>query len=67
VQSVLQALRQGQVLHRSHSHNGGVWFLTNGRRVTDEVAQLVITDVRVIGCDDRLFVNTQQTFKYVEN
>src|SRR5262245_1361150 len=67
--AVLTAMReQGQALHRGHERSGERWWLSNGRRVLPEVAELVVNHANVVGCGDTLFENLcPQTFRYADS
>jgi hypothetical protein len=64
---VISCMRAGATLHLTFGRNGPVWSLSDGRKISDEVARLVTTDHRVIGVGDALFQGmTAQSFRYVE-
>jgi hypothetical protein len=47
-----------------YTRNGRVWCLSGGRRIADEVTQVVIQNV--VGVDDALFADAQaQTWRWV--
>jgi hypothetical protein len=63
------AERQLLQLHHRHEWYGPTWWLSDGKRVADEVAQLVIKNPAVVGVGDALPLGTDvpaQTFRYVE-
>jgi hypothetical protein len=62
---VLAAMRAGAALHLSYTRHGRRWTLTSGRRVSDEVARLVIASSSVVGVGDALFRGVlSQTFRW---
>jgi hypothetical protein len=67
--TTITAMRGGQALHHRHEWYGPTWWLSDGKRVADEVAQLVIKNPAVVGVGDALPLGTDvpaQTFRYVE-
>jgi hypothetical protein len=52
--AVIYAMRHGQTLHRHHAWYGAVWSLSNGLRVKDEIAQIVVQDPTIVGDGDAL-------------
>jgi hypothetical protein len=40
--ATLSAMKKGQALHRHHAWYGPAWFLTDGRSVPAEIAEIVI-------------------------
>jgi hypothetical protein len=63
---VIEALRDGDSLHLHHGRQGAVWWLSNGKRVDDEVAQLVIKSPSIVGVGDALPLGADvppQTFR----
>jgi hypothetical protein len=63
--SVLSAMQRGQKLGVWFDRQGAHWKLSEGRRVPDDVARLVVKDERVISVGDALFADmTPQTFRY---
>jgi len=63
---VITAMSRGASLHLTYSKDGSDFTLSNGMRVTPEVALLVVNDVRVVSVNDGLFPATPQTWRYVE-
>jgi hypothetical protein len=67
VTSVLAAMRRGEALHMEFAWYGRVWCLSGGRRIDNEVAQVVIKNARVADVGDALFSNAPaQTWRWVE-
>jgi hypothetical protein len=68
---VISCMRAGATLHLTF-RNGGrksqpEWMLSDGQRISSEVARLVINDHRVVSVGDSLFQGmTGQTYRYVE-
>jgi hypothetical protein len=64
-QLVLAEMRDGCALHLQHTPAGPSWVLSNGHRISDIVARLVITSSSVIDCGDALFAGVpSQTFRW---
>jgi len=63
---VISAMSRGASLHLTFTRRGSDFMLSNGIRVTPEVALLVVNDVRVVSVNDGLFPTTPQTWRYVE-
>ena len=68
--AIIAAMSAGQALHLHHSRNGAVWWLSrSGKRVDDEVAQLVVRNPAIISGDDALPLGTDipsQTWRYAD-
>ena len=63
--SIIAAMRGGAALQLHFAASGPAWMLTDGTRVHDEVAKLVINHPDIIGCGDGLFRGlVSQTFRY---
>jgi len=59
--------KEGQALLCSFERSGPVWWLTDGRAVSPEIAKLVIVDADVGPVGDALFQDMPaQTFRFVE-
>jgi hypothetical protein len=63
---VITEMARGASLHLAFTRHGSDFMLSNGTRVTPEVALLVVNDVRIVGVNDGLFPATPQTWRYVE-
>jgi hypothetical protein len=64
---IISCMRAGATLHLTYRRNGPVRSLSDGRRVSDEIAQMVIVDRRVAAVGDSLFRGmTSQTYRYTE-
>jgi hypothetical protein len=62
---VMAAMRKGQALHCSFERGGPVWWLSDGARVSPEVAKLVVDHVQTISVGDGLFRGgTAQTYRF---
>ena len=46
--AVLAEMRTGATLHLQHTERGLCWVLTNGRKVSDHVARLVVASASVV-------------------
>jgi hypothetical protein len=46
VSTVLAAMKHGEALHMEYVWHGRTWRLSGGRRIPDEVAQIVIQNAR---------------------
>src|SRR5262245_53346990 len=64
--SVIAAMAAGATLNLTFTKTGSAWTLSDGTRVTPEIALMVANDVRVVGVNDGLFPVTPQTWRYVE-
>jgi hypothetical protein len=68
--ATIAAMHAGQALHLHHGRNGPVWWLSrSGKRVDDEVAQLVIKNPAIVSVGDALPLGsniTAQTWRYAE-
>jgi hypothetical protein len=63
--SVLSAMERGQHLNVWFDRQGAHWKLSEGRRVPDDVARLVVTSEHVVSVGDVLFKNlTPQTYRF---
>jgi hypothetical protein len=63
--SVLAAMKRGEALHLEHRWHGAFWWLSGGRRLTDDVARTVIADPNVVSVDTALFDGMRpQTWRY---
>lgn len=68
VATVLAAMQRGEALHHERMWYGGIWWLSNGRRITDEIAQVVIQNANVTGVGDALFHGARsQTYRWIES
>jgi hypothetical protein len=67
VTKTITLIRIAQSLHLQFDHRRGpLWSLTNGTRIADEIARLVITNANVTSVGDTLFHNLpSQTYRYV--
>ena len=63
---VITEMSRGASLHLAFTRHGSDFTLSNGIRVTPEVALLVVNDVRVVSVNDGLFSTTPQTWRYCE-
>jgi len=63
---VITAMSRGASLHLAFTRHGSNFTLSNGIRVTPEVALLVVNDVRVVNVNDGLFPTAPQTWRYCE-
>jgi hypothetical protein len=62
---VLADMRAGATLHLQHAKAGPQWALSNGRRVANDIAQLVIASASVVGVGDSLFNDAaSQTWRW---
>jgi hypothetical protein len=63
---VTLAMRErGLTLHCSQERPWWRWWLSNGQRVTNSIAQLVISDLHIVGVGDTLFDGAcSQTFRH---
>jgi hypothetical protein len=67
IAAVLGAMRAGRALRLHFGSSGAQWRLTNGMRVTPEVARIIISDPHVTPCDGTLFREcAAQTWRYTE-
>jgi hypothetical protein len=68
--AAIEIMRHGSALHCQHDCYGAVWWLSEGgQRISDEIAQLVITNPAIAGVGDALPLNIDipsQTWRYVE-
>jgi hypothetical protein len=63
--TVLAELQRGSTLHLAFIGRKPTWTLSNGRRVADEVAELLVKSASVIGDQDSLFDGAPaQTFRW---
>jgi hypothetical protein len=61
----LRAMKKGAALHYQHTSTGPRWSLSNGLRLSAEVARGVIADPNVVAVDLALFRDsTAQTWRY---
>jgi hypothetical protein len=66
VDRVLRDMAAGHALHLTHAEGGPIWRLSDGKRVTNSVAMLVVASVRVAGVGDSLFDQSlSQTFRWL--
>jgi hypothetical protein len=57
---------QGQALHVSHEKPKDIWWLTNGSRVSPEIAKLVIVHPDIASVGDAPFGGTPgQTYRHI--
>jgi hypothetical protein len=61
---VITAMSRGAFLYLTHTKRGAQYTLSNGTRITSEIAELVVRDVCVHGVGDGLFQTTHQAWKY---
>jgi len=62
---VLRAMQHGCSLHLHYTTSGPQWALSDGRKVSARVAQLVTTSSSVVGCGDALFEGARtQSFRW---
>ena len=62
---VLRAMQHGCSLHLHYTTSGPQWVLSDGRKVSERVAQLVTTSASVVGCGDALFEGARsQSFRW---
>jgi hypothetical protein len=62
---VLREMEAGCSLHLTHATSGSVWRLSNGRPVSDSVANLVVASGSITGVGDCLFRDMRsQTFRW---
>jgi hypothetical protein len=70
VTRTIAAMARGEALHHHHDRFGPVWWLSrSGKRVRNEVAQLVVKNPAVVGVGDALPLGTEipsQTWRYAE-
>jgi hypothetical protein len=64
VAHTITAMSRGAFLYLTHTKRGAQYMLSDGTRITSEIAELVIRDVRVHGVGDGLFQTTHQAWKY---
>jgi hypothetical protein len=66
----IDAMRHGQALHHQHDRNGPLWWLSkDGRRISNEIAQLVIKNPAIVGVGHTLPLGADipaQTFRFAE-
>jgi hypothetical protein len=68
VTMVLNAMRHGAALYKMFTPSGTVWTLSNGCRVSTQVAAVVIVDPDIASVGDGLFDDgSTQTYRYVSN
>jgi hypothetical protein len=66
VLATLSAMKKGQALHRHHAWYGAAWFLTDGRTVPAEIAEIVIKNKQIASVGDSLFADTPaQTYRWI--
>jgi hypothetical protein len=65
--SVLTKLMRGQSLNLSFERGERRWRLSNGERVGDDIARIVVVDHRVVGTDTLFKGLPPQTFRFVED
>jgi hypothetical protein len=65
--TVLTAMeRHGLTLHLHFSNSGPTWTLSNGVRVPPDVAQIVTSNLNVVGVGDTLFPGgVSQTWRFI--
>lgn len=65
IASALKAMRSGAALHLDHTPKGPPWQLSNGPRLTADVARVVVANPDVVAVDHALFRNTKaQTWRF---
>jgi hypothetical protein len=68
---VFEAMRAGQTLHRHHAWYGPIWWLSkDGKRIADEVAQLVVKNPAIADVSDALPLNADvpaQTWRFIQD
>jgi hypothetical protein len=64
---VIAAMRNdGFALHCSFERSGDMWWLSNGTRVSPEVAKLLVINSNIVSVGDALFCNASgQTYRFV--
>jgi hypothetical protein len=68
VANVLTAMQRGEALHHERTWYGGIWWTSNGRQVSGEVARVVIQSANVASVGDALFDNVPaQTWRWIES
>ena len=55
INQALAAMRAGQTLHLQYREGRPLWSLSNGQRVTAEVAALLTSNANVVPAGDALF------------
>jgi hypothetical protein len=63
---VITRMSRGANLQLVFTKTGSAFVLSDGTRVTPEIAVMVINDVRIISGADGLFPSLPQTWKYEE-
>jgi hypothetical protein len=64
-QVVLKTMQAGAALQLQYTKHGPCWVLSNGLRVKDDVAKLIVTSASVVGVGDALFDGTaSQTYRW---
>jgi hypothetical protein len=67
VATVLAAMQRGEALHHERMWYGGIWWLSNGRHIPNEIAQAVIQP-NVASVGDALFHDApSQTYRWIES
>jgi hypothetical protein len=65
IDGALRAMRNGAALHFQPGRSGGRWQLSNGRRLTDEAARLIVCNPHIVNVDHALFRGSPaQTYRY---
>ena len=65
---IIARMREGEALHCSLENDGPAWWLSDGARVPDEVAELVVANVNISSVGDALFKNTTaQTYRFTSS
>jgi hypothetical protein len=61
----MDAMRNGCTMHAEFGQAGLRWRMSNGHFVSNEVAEIIITDKHVIGVGDTLFAGEpSQTWRF---
>jgi hypothetical protein len=65
IAAALRAMRSGAALHFEYTRNGPRWLLSNGMKLTPEVARAIVSAPNVVVVDHALFKDTTaQTWRY---
>jgi len=66
VHKARRAMHRGAILHLQYTPTA-TWRLSNGQRLDNETARILLSDPQIEPCDRSLFPNTHpQTFQYKE-
>jgi hypothetical protein len=65
IDDALRAMRKGAALHFRPGRASGRWQLSNGLRITDEAARIIISNPNIVSVDYALFRGSPaQTYRY---